>query len=233
MTRNNRLYVIGSVTLMVALVLAGWFIGAQPFITAAAAADSERANVEVEIQTRQAQLAELEKEKAKLPALQKQLDGLTASIPSSSSTSGFITDLNALAVSTGVQITGITVSDPQAYTVPASAAAAQQATTTTSTPSPAPSATPTAAPNAPSTTAAAPPAVTNPLITPANFVGIQVTVDLAGSNDAVLGFTKGLQSGPRLFLVTSYSSSRSVDGGDPSAVTAHVGGLIYVLRTAG
>lgn len=229
MTRNNRLFAIGSVTLMIALVVAGWFLAAQPFIDAAAAADTERAAVDSQNQTHQAQISQLVNEKKQLPALKSQLLALNSSIPSSSDTSGFITALNALAVSTGVQITGITIGDPQAYTVPVSASKA--APTSTSTPTPAPTAT--AAPAPVAAAPAAPSAVTNPLITPANFVGILVGVDVAGPNEAVLAFTKGLQSGSRLFLVTGYASNRVVDNPDPSAVTAHVSGYIYVIKSAG
>jgi Tfp pilus assembly protein PilO len=228
MTRSNRLWTIGTVTIMAVLLIAGWFLGAQPLLASAAAADAERSAVETQNVAHQAQIAQLVTEKKQLPTLLKDFATLDASIPSTSDTSSFITGLNSLAIGAGVQITGITVGDPQAYTIPASA---QVAAPSTDSVAPTPAAT--AAPEPVATGPQAPTATTNPLITPANFVGIQVAVSVAGQYDAVLAFTKGLQSGDRLFLVTGFASDRSLDNPDANFVTATVSGYIYVLRQVG
>ena len=225
MTGSNRLWTIGTVTIMAVLLLAGWFLGAQPFLAAAAAADGERSTVEAQNVAHQAQIAQLLTENKQLPSLEKDFTALNASIPSSSDTSSFITGLNSLAIGAGVQITGITVGNPQAYTIPASAQAAAPSTD--------PTPTATAAPAPVVTGPQAPPATTNPLITPANFVGIQVAVSVAGQYDSVLAFSKGLQSGDRLFLVTGFISNRSLDNPEANFVTATVTGYIYVLKQNG
>lgn len=220
MTRNNRLWVIGTVTVMIIALVAGWFLGVEPNLAAAAADDTERAGIEAQNTAQQAQIVRLTEESKNIDSIQKDYRALQKSIPSSPSTAAFITGLDGLAASTGVQVTGITVSESQAYTVPQSAAAA--APTDAATPDPA--ATEAPAPSAPVGYVAA----TSPLITPENFVGIRVGVDLKGSYQAVLTFVKGLQSGSRLVLVTGFTSTANAD--DPTAVTAHVDGLIYVLH---
>lgn len=216
---RNRLWVIGSVTVMAVLVLAGWFLGAQPLVTAAAAADTQRTSIDAQNTTQQAVIAQLAADNDNLPELEKTYQELEKSIPSSLSTSGFIKGLDSLAAASGVTVDGFTVGTPQAYTVPASGVVI----------TPDPTATPD--PNAPAATPipVGSVAVTNPLITPANFVGITVGVDLTGPYDAVLSYVNGLQTGERLFLVTAITTTRAAGTGD-NTVIAHVDGLIYVIN---
>ncbi|MBU1587318.1 MAG: hypothetical protein KKH51_05160 [Actinobacteria bacterium] len=219
MTSTNRLWVIGSVTVMIIAILAGWFLGAQPFIAAAAAHDTERAGIQAQNQAKLAEIASLTEENKNLSTIEAQYKDLQKSIPSSSNTAAFIQGLDGLAASTGVQVTGITVSDTVAYTVPASAVPA---------PTPTDGATPDPAATAvPSAPAAGYVPATSPLITPDNFVSIKVGVDMTGSYESVLTFVKGLQSGARLVLVTGFTSNTSVNA---TGVTAHVDALIYVLK---
>lgn len=219
MTGNNRLWVIGSVTVMIITLVAGWFLGAQPFLDAAAKDDLERTSIEAQNAAQQAEIARLAEENKDFDAIEAEYKGLQKSIPGSPSTASFIQGLDGLAASTGVQVTGITVSESQAYTVPLSAAAAQAAAET-----PTPGSTEAPVATVPTGYVAA----TNPLITPDNFVGIKVGVDLKGSYQTVLAFVQGLQSGARLVLVTGFTSTTSAD--DPTNVSAHVDGMIYVLK---
>jgi hypothetical protein len=55
-----------------------------------------------------------------------------------------------------------------------------------------------------------------------------VTLSISGNYSNVLDFVSGLQSGPRLYLVSSLSTDTT--NGD---VSASVGGLVYVLLDAG
>ncbi|MBX3099269.1 MAG: hypothetical protein KF761_06770 [Salinibacterium sp.] len=223
MTGNNRLWKIGSVTVMIITLVAGWFLGAQPFLDAAAKDDIERASIEAQNTAQQAEIARLVEENKNLDSITADYKTLQKSIPGSPSTASFIQGLDGLAASTGVQVTGITVSESQAYTVPLSAAAAQAAAQAAAeTPTPESTEAPVA------TVATGYVAATDPLITPANFVGIRVGVDLKGSYQSVLTFVEGLQSGARLVLVTGFTSTTSAD--DPTVVSAHVDGLIYVLK---
>lgn len=221
MTSSNRLWTIGAVTVMIIVLVAGWFLVAQPFVLAAAAADEERAGIEAQNTAQQAEIARLTEEDKDISTIQAQYKELLASIPSSSDTAAFIDGLNGLASSSGLQVTGITVSDSMSYTVPASAAAAA---TPTDTATPDPESTQAPAPAIPTGSVAA----TSPLITPENFVGIKVGVDLKGGYQQVLSFVQGLQSGKRLVLVTGFTSTSNAD--NPGVVSAHIDGLIYVLK---
>jgi Tfp pilus assembly protein PilO len=218
MSASNRLWTIGAVTVMIIVLVAGWFLAAQPFLTAAAAADAERAGIEAQNTAQEAEIARLTEEDKDISTIQAKYKDLLASIPSSSNTAAFIDGLNGLAASSGLQVTGITVSESMSYTVPASAATP----TDTATPDPASTAPP--APTVPTGSVAA----TSPLITPENFVGIKVGVDLKGGYQQVLSFVQGLQSGKRLVLVTGFTSTANAD--DPGVVTAHLDGLIYVIK---
>ena len=75
----------------------------------------------------------------------------------------------------------------------------------------------------------APPLVTNPKITAANFIAIPIALKISGQYANVLNFVKGLQAGERLFLVTNLSTKTVV----PSTVDADITGLIYVLLADG
>lgn len=223
MNQNNRLWVIGSVTVMVAIVIAGWFLGIQPALAASAAAELERENVQAQNDAQLITLAQLADARQDQGKLEKDYATLLKSIPENPGTSAFIDGLDALATKAGVQITGFTVGDPVAYTIPQSAVPVAVADPT------APADGATAAPVAPPTTPSAPPAVTSPLITPDNFVGILIGIDVAGSYESVLSFVDGLQTGKRLFLVTGILSDRVADSPDASLVAAHITGYIYVL----
>jgi hypothetical protein len=239
MIQNNRIWMIGTVTVMLVIVVAGWFLGAQPLIATAASADQQAASVTAQNVAQTAEIAQLTTEMKQLPQLKQDYTALQASIPGTSKTADFIKSLDALATTAGVQIVGFTVGDPLAYTIPASVAAAAAAASAAS---PAPIATPVPAP--PVVATPAPAVVTNSLITPDNFVGIQVVIDVSGQNANVLNFINGLQSGSRLYLVTGITTTRDVapgvgtnpDGasaGDPNAVTTHVTGYIYVIKNEG
>lgn len=224
MTNSNRLWIIGSVTVMVIILLAGWFLGAQPFLASAATDDAERASLEAQNTAQQAQIGALTEKNKDLDSIKAEYKDLQKSIPNSPNTAAFIQGLNGLAESTGVQVTAITVSDSLAYTIPASAVAAAEAASASATPTDGS----TAAPTVPVPVGYV--AVTDPLITADNFVGIKVGVELKGTYQAVLTFVKGLQSGSRLVLVTGFSSTTV--GDDSGLVEAHVDGMIYVIKQA-
>lgn len=222
MINSNRLWIIGSVTMMIVMLLAGWFIGVQPFLVAAAADEVARLDIEAQNGAKQAEIARLTKNNENLDSVEKEYRTLQKSIPASTDPAAFIAGLDGLAASTGVQVAGITVSDPQAYTIPQSAV---QVPVDPAVPSDGETAAP--APTGPVPLVVA----TSPLITPDNFVGIAVGVDLKGSYPAVLEFVKGLQSGARLVLVTGFSSTTEAATTDAGPlVTARVDGMIYVLK---
>jgi hypothetical protein len=219
--QSNRLWVIGAVMAMIALAAAGWFLGIQPLFGAAAAANEQRINLEAQNQTAQQLITKLAADQKNSAKLTTQYEALAESIPASPRSSKFIDGLDALAAEAGVTISGIMVGASQAYTAPLSAG---QVTTGDAAPSSTPAPIPPSGP-------APPPVITNPLITAANFVAIQVSVDVKGPYSNALKFVHGVQYGDRLMLVTGFRST--TDDTDPNAVTAKVSGYIYVLRQEG
>jgi Tfp pilus assembly protein PilO len=221
---RNRIFTIIAAVGMVGVLLAGWFLGISPQLDAAAADEAQRLSVVAQNDEIQAVVAQLREDQKSLPAFKTTLEGLQRSIPRDASTSAFIDDINALATGAGVIISGITVSDAQAYVAPESAA-------------PAAPVEPTAAPaegepvipveEVVAADPFVPDAVTNPLVTTDNFVLVPITIESKGEYDQILNFVNGLQSGARLFLVTTFQSAPNVDGS--GGFTGTTSGYIYVL----
>lgn len=222
--QQHRILSLASILVMLIIPVIGWFLIAQPQLAAATTADEQRADMESQIEASSAVVAQLKADSAQLPKLNDLLNKLRTSIPAGVDSSGYIDGLDALAQYNGVAITALTVAEPTNY-VPA---------------------TPPADPNAvapadgeesqdgESAPVAPPPAddpaiVTSPLITSSNFVAIPVTITVEGEWSAILNFVDGLQSSPRLFLVTSLATG-TVEG-DASRLAGNIGGYIYAIPT--
>ncbi|GAB3607775.1 hypothetical protein GCM10027413_31840 [Conyzicola nivalis] len=219
---RNRLWNIVAVGIMVAILAGGWFLGVDPQLSAARASNEQSAAVEAQNDLTSATADQLARAEEDLPALQDELATLQRSIPATAQTSAFIDDLNVLANAAGVTVSAIAVSDAQPYVAPVAADVPAAATAET----PAEGETAEAAPDV---DPLAPPAVTSPLVGSDNFVLVPISVEVKGSAQAVLDFVSGLQSGKRLFLVTSYSSSLGTEEEGAGIVTATTTGYIYAL----
>jgi Tfp pilus assembly protein PilO len=222
--QQHRIAVLLSVLIMLIIPVLGWFLVAQPQLAAAAIADKARLDAAAQIAASQQVVAQLKQDAAKLPELESDLDELRASIPAGVDPSGYIDGLSALAKVSDVQITELGVSDPLAY-VPADPPAAATPPAPADTSGDA-SATPSATP----TPVDVPGLVTNPLVNASNFVAIPVTVEVTGSNAAILHFVHGLQSGDRLFLVTELNTEPAADAGS-GRILGKVTGYIYAIPT--
>lgn len=227
---KTRLWMIGSVIVMVALVALGWVVGIQPQFDQAAAADTQTAQVDQTIAANTAVLDRLKKDSANLPALKKTLASLAASVPTESANAAFMDELNGFAAANGVVISGWAIADGQPYAAPAAPAApvASTGSSAASTATPSPSATPTPAPTstaAPVPVAGMPPVV-SPLITAQNFTVVPVSFTVTGGYTNVVAFLHAAQTGQRLFLVDGFSSGPASGG---AGVDAKITGYTYVL----
>jgi Tfp pilus assembly protein PilO len=222
---RNRVWLIGLVAVMVAVAALGWLLGIQPQLAAATSADQSRAAVQAQNATNETVLAKLKKDYSSIEELKQQLVSLRQSVPASADMSAFVTELDSLSAAHQITVKTITVSDAMPYTAPVTAPTASASPSAT--PTPAPTAAAPAAPAAPT----APPAVTNSKITAANFIAIPIQLSLTGPYANVLDFVNGLQMGPRLFLVTTFSTTASSDK-TASAVDSTVGGYVYVVLDA-
>ena len=217
--QQHRILSLLSILVMVVIPVLGWFLVAQPQFEAAAQADQQRAETEQQVQLSSAIVQKLKEDSAKLPELNDDLNTLRTSIPAEVDSDGYIDGLDALARVSGVVITGLTVEQPSVYgpAEPALAAVTPDASAEGEA-----EATPVAPP-------ADPAIVTSPLIDSSNFVAIPVTIELSGDWTPVLKFVDGLQSSPRLFLVTGLSTM-AVEGSD-TLLTAKIAGFIYAIPT--
>jgi Tfp pilus assembly protein PilO len=214
--QQHRIISLLSILVMVLIPVVGWFLVAQPQLAAATAADQQRADLEAQVQVSSAVVAQLKADSAKLPELNDDLNKLRTSIPANVDSSGYIDGLDALATVSGVVITGLTVEQPVVYT-PAVSTAAPPAASGDAEEGEDPPAQPD------------PAIVTSPLITSENFVAIPVTIEVAGGWAPVLNFVDGLQSSPRLFLVTGLSTT--ADEGSGTELTGKISGYIYAIPT--
>jgi Tfp pilus assembly protein PilO len=218
---KNRLWVVGAVTVMAGIIGVGWLVGISPELSAVNSANQDRANVVVQNGANEALLAKLKKDFLGIDAMRAQMATLQVAVPSSAQMSTFVAELNMLAATHQVTVKSISVSDAKPYTA---------------------APTPVAATGTP---ASKPVVMTNPKITPANFVVIPIQISVTGIFAKVLDFLHDVQGGPRLFLastLTSTSSTHSTSGVasvkktaavGPTTVDSTIGGFVYVLLDGG
>ena len=222
--QQHRIISILSILAMVVILAIGWFLIAQPQLAAAAAADEKRAAAAAQVAASQIVVAQLKADAAKLPELLDELDELRTSIPAGIDPSGYLDGLSALATVAGVGITGLTVENPIAYT-PATPPAGQSGPAGAETEEGDGAAAEESTDPPP---AAFPGITTSPLIDASDFVAIPVTIEIAGESSAIMRFINGLQSGDRLFLVSTVSTEQSTE---PGYLIGKVGGFIWAIPT--
>ncbi len=199
---SNRLWIIGSMLLTIAIVAMGWMLGISPKLSEAGAADQQLAAAQSQNVVHETELATIKKQFEQLPELKSQLSTLRASIPADDALSSFLDELHALEQQNKVSLTDFKAGDGQPYTP------VKSIVSTVST--------------------------TNPLVTPENFVAIGVGVTVTGDNANIMSFINGVQTGPRLFLVTTLKldqpkAETATSKATPAAYEATITGLVYVL----
>ena len=231
---RNRMKMIVAVLSGVAVLALGFLLGVQPQLSTASAAVDQRQSVEQQNEGLRATLEQLVTENDQLSTLTADRDSRRASIPEGADMPELIRQLDEMAEAAGVPVTSFTAADAVSYEMPASASAPAADASSTEGASDDATAAP-ADPGAP----AAPAPFTDPAVTAANFSTIAVTVDVEGSYDQALDFVDRLQKGPRLFLVTTITSTEPDEGGDgadgeaaaaPGAQTWTIGGLVFVMQ---
>ncbi len=218
---KNRMWIIASVAVMVLVLVLGIVVGIQPQLAATASANEQRASVEASNAGQAAVLEQLKKDFAGIDALKTELAPLSDSVPKGTAMPAFVNQLDALAGTSQVILTGITVADAVPYVPVAATVAAvpkvQSGDSTESVPTPAPD----------DAALAGVPPVTNAAITSENFASLAVTIAVSGSYGNALNFVNGLQTGKRLFLLSGLTTTTT--GEDSDTVTATITGLVYVL----
>jgi hypothetical protein len=229
-----RLWIIGGAAAIAGVILLAWFAGIQPKLVEAASAESQRlVAVDQNVQNVQT-LSDLKKQYESIDELRDELANLQVAVPVDLDAGDLLQQVNLIAAANGVQVKEFALGEARRYGAPVPAPAAPAATPAAgSTGGAAATPTPTSAPTpAPAATApVAPTAVTDPRITPDNFIAVPLKLTLAGPQTAVLSALESVQHGKRLVFINGVSLS-PVDAGTvgPDApYTAALSGYVYVL----
>lgn len=197
-----RLWTIGSLITVVALLLGTWFAGISPRLEEAAAANTDREAVETKNGIQQVALASLQEQFENIEELRDQLAGLRTAVPADVALSDLVGELNVLAQRSDVTVTSLGFSDPVPY------AAIED-------------------PNAHAEVTAALGSVS-----PETFFAIPVQLTVSGTYANSLTFVSLLQqSANRFFLVNDLTLASGTMVGD-AAVELSLGGQVFVLLDA-
>jgi Tfp pilus assembly protein PilO len=168
---SSRLWTLGSIVLIVALVAGAWLFGISPMLTAASTANDDRVAVQAKNVGLEVTLTELRKQFEDLETLKEHLAAVQVAIPDAAALPDLIRQLHARAAAHGVVITSITTVDPQPYVPVAEVASDPQL-------------------------AAAADSVNSD-----NFLAIEIGLSVDGRYGDVMDFIADVQAGDRLYLI--------------------------------
>ena len=200
---KNRAWIWGSALVSVFIFAIGWMVGIQPQLNKISTANTNREAVVVQNAKDEVLLAQLKHDYLNIDLIRKELAQLRTSIPVKAEISSFVTELNSLATKNKVTVKSISVNDAKPYT-----------------------------PNTGSSDPGSTGVVTNPKITPSNFIVIPVQFSVTGNYAKVLDFMHSVQTGQRLFFVSTFGSTGSTETSAQGRVDSTVGGYMYVLLDA-
>ncbi len=110
-----RIWTFAAVLAVIAIVGLGWLLGASPLLAQAAQADSDRVLVDAQNQQAQVALDQLRAQAEQLPALQNELDALSAEFPSSAEYEAVIDVLVGDLGSAGLALQSLLISEPTVF----------------------------------------------------------------------------------------------------------------------
>ena len=230
----NRIWVLGSAMVMVALVAGGYFLGISPMLASAAASDSARTGVQQQNAGYEAELASLKTAYEGIATRRIELVAAQVIVPSVVDDPSFVGELHELQAVSGATIAGFTVSDDRGYAptvVEVPEPTAEE--TAAAEDGEAPADTATDGSTASTTADTAPAQISTPaipgaeLMTAENLIATPYTVSVTGSLEQTQAFVSGLQRGSRLFLVTKLTFTKDAASGD---FIADIDGFIWTYR---
>lgn len=217
---SARLWTLGAVVAILALLGGAAGLGVQPLLAAAAAADATTATTNTQNAASRVELARLTRVAATQSALEAQSADLELAIPSALQLNTFTRDIRKIAERDGVTLDSIVPAAGTAYVPPVTAEPAATATpAATDGEAAAPAPAETADPRSPWFGA------TDPMVTSDNFVLVPVSIVVKGTAAATTAFATDVQQGDRVFAVNSFTSTTNPDG----VTTAVLGGVIYAI----
>lgn len=219
MVVNNRIWVIGAVIVMVAILALGFFLGAAPRLDEIGKNEIARQSAVQQNEVQSVALAGLKADFENIATFTAELAELQKAIPSTNDLSSFIGDLKKLEDKSGVVLTTFSSTDAQPFVLdvglpepevvePAEGEEAEGAT-------PAPPVAPVIPEGTPIQTLA-----------PEEFVVITVSLTVTGKQAAILTFVDNLQNADRRYLVTSLNITTDTETKEYTGV---IEGYVYVL----
>src|SRR5690554_5424844 len=172
---SSRLWTLGSVVVIIALVAGTWFVAISPRLAEAATANTERQGVELLNANHSATLAALKEQFDDLPALKAELDEIRLAVPSTDDTASLLRQLSSLAAAAGVSLEEVTLSSPEWFVPPAETPADSDLATALGS------------------------------VSSENFLTIAVEQTVTGEYAAVMAYLNSIQMGQRTFLVHAAS----------------------------
>lgn len=115
---QSRLWTIGAVLVIAALIAGTWLLGVSPRLAEASQADTELQSAQTLNNSHRRTLADLKAEAENLDDVTEKLDELQRVIPEKPEISAFIAEIESLARRTGVRITAVALNDPVPYIAP-------------------------------------------------------------------------------------------------------------------
>jgi Tfp pilus assembly protein PilO len=210
---RDRVLTLGIIGAIAVVVVLGWVVGVSPILGQVAAANEERASVASINDTNVTKLAAIKKQFENIGDTQAKLDALRGSIPADADMAEFLRTIKTYGDAQGIQLTSVEVSGVSAYVAPAVETPVPAAPASAS-PTPSPSATPSGT-TAPAVTPAAP---------TSGLLVIPIKISVTGTYDQVMAFSGAMQSGPRLFLVSTLAVSSAA-----GVFTGDLSGNVYAL----
>lgn len=215
---GNRLWILGASLAIAGIVVLGWLLGISPKLAEGDVAIASREAVEQQNAAQEAVLVGLKKQFEDLEGLKVELEDLQKQLPSNPEVEEFIGYVNDAAVLSGVVVSNIVAVEPTGYGATADGVAPPAAP-----PAEGSGTTPEGDPATPATPAAGTPSAVGADLT--SFFSVGVTIQVEGSPEQVMAFSKLLQESERVFLdsqVEFTSGSQGILGGS-------VTGFLFVL----
>ena len=220
----------GTVFVALIIMVATYFLAVAPALATASDSRAEVASTQQSNELLRLKITKLAADFAKLPEYKADLAAVRVQIPTNADLSGYLRQLDAIAVAHSVTLiaVGPSVAQRVVPAVPAAAAAPAPVAAPTAEASAAPAA------DAAGTSAAAPAANAGPV----GFAAIPFTMTVVGTYDNALAFLTDLQNAtPRLFLVTALTGTSQpkadASGGRPATAIGDlelmVTGFTYAL----
>lgn len=197
---SARLWTLGSIVLIIALVAGTWFVGISPRLAEAAKANTERAGVEMLNAKHTATLAALKDQFEDLSESKAELEELRLAVPASDDSAALLRQLHSLARSAGVTVIEVTLSSPERFAAPAEPPAEPEL------------------------------AAALGSVNPENFLVIPLEQTVVGEQAAVMNYIAALQAGQRSFLIHDLSMEAGLPAGDTQVEVSFTGQIFVLLE---